>query len=42
MGFPSEVVRKGDAKKTKAVYLRNQNTINGDYMIRISGQAMRS
>ena len=42
MGFPSEVVGKGDAKETTAVYLRNQNTINGDFTIRVSGQAMRS
>ena len=42
MGFPREVVRKGDAKETKVVYLRNRNIINGDYMIRVSGQAMRS
>ena len=42
MGFPSEVAEKCDAKETKVVYLRNRNIINEDYMIRVSGQAMRS
>ena len=42
MGFPSEVVRKGDAKETKVVYPRNRNIINRDCMIRVSGLAMRS
>ena len=42
MGFPSEVVRKGDAKELKVVYLRNRNIINGDYMIRVSGHTMMS
>ena len=41
MGFTSEVVKKGDAKESKVVHLRNQNIINGDYIIRVSGQAMR-
>ena len=33
MGFPNEVVGKGDAKESKVVYLRNRNIINGDDMI---------
>ena len=42
MGFPSEVIEKGDAKKSKVVYLRNRNIINEDYMIRVSSQTMWS
>ena len=42
MGFPSQFVRKGDAKETKVAFLRNQGTMSGDYIIRVSGQAMRS
>ena len=42
MEFPSDVVGKGDAKKSKVVYLRNRNIISKDYMIRVSGQTMRS
>ena len=42
MGLPSEAVGESDAKETKVVYLRNWNIINEDYIIRVSGQMMRS
>ena len=42
MEFSGEVVGKGDAEESKVVYLRNRNIINADYMIRVSGQTMRS